>query len=462
MSKKILLLNPPGDKIYFRDYYRSKVSKSRYYYHPVDLLYLSGRFKSGDFEVSLIDAIADGLSAEDTLSAIKAGSPDIILALIASPSYNQDIAFLKSVKNLLPSCQLIITGDVCRDLGDKIMASDAFIDAILLDFSTNDIVDYLAGEPAGAIPNLIYRRGAEIISGGEVHSQGVFDVPLPRWDLFHLEKYSFPFSKKKRMASLLTDFGCPYNCSFCSINTLGFKLRPVSSIIEEIKLLKSYDIDELFIRDQSFGADRDRTIELCQAIIKENLRISWTCFCRVDIIEEELIKIMKAAGLHTIMFGIESTNEDVLKDYNKNTSVEQMRKAISLCQQNGVRAAGTFIIGLPGESKESIIKTIKMAKELKLDYASFNVAAPTFGSKFRTDAIANGWIDENNIEMDTAKGTPIWKKHDLANEEISKLHRYAIITFYLDPRYLVRRLLALRSWDEVSQAIREAKSLIFG
>lgn len=460
MRKKILLLNPPGDKIFFRDYYRSKVSKSRYYYHPLDLLYLSGRFLETDFETSLIDAIGDNLPIEAALSAIGKINPNIILALIASPSYNQDIAFLKAIKKLLPDCQLIVTGDVCRDLNGKIMADYPFIDAILLDFSTADIISYLNGDKAEAVSNVIFRRNGEIISGGESHDRGSFDVPLPRWDLFHLEKYSFPFSKKRKMASLLTDFGCPYSCSFCSINTLGFKLRPTASVIEEIKLLKNKSIDELFMRDQSFGADRDRTLELCRAIAKENLNIGWSCFSRVDIIDKELIKAMKEAGLHTIIFGIESGNEEILRDYNKNTSVEQMKIAAKLCRQHGVRAVGTFIIGLPGESKESILKTIKLAKELELDYASFNVAAPTYGSKFRADAIANDWIDENNIEMDTSKGKPIWKNQELSNDDIHKLHRFAIISFYLDPRYLIKRLLALRSYDEVSQAIREAKSLL--
>ena len=221
------------------------------------------------------------------------------------------------------------------------------------------------------------------------------------------------------MASLLTDFSCPYNCSFCSINTLGFKVRPIASVIEEIKLLKKHNIDELFIRDQPFGADRNRTINLCQRIIQENFRLGWTCFSRVDIIKEDLIKIMKKSSLHTIIFGIESTNEDTLRDYNKNTSVDQMKKSIDLCRKNGVRAVGTFIIGLPRESKESIKKTVRMAKELKLDYASFNIAAPTFGSKFRADVIAKNLIDEDNIEMDTSKGTPIWKNNTLSNKEIS-------------------------------------------
>ncbi|MFC1700643.1 B12-binding domain-containing radical SAM protein [Patescibacteria group bacterium] len=459
--KKILLLNPPGDKIYIRDYYRSKISKSRYYYHPLDLLYLSGRFSANNFKIYLIDAIADNQSEMETLSAIRDINPDIILSLISSPSYNQDFNFLKSVKSLLVDCRLILTGDVCRDMYDKIMCNNNFIDAILLDFSTDDIIKYLNNDKSKIISNIIYRNGNKIIFGKEVHDQSIFNVPLPRWDLFHLEKYSFPFSKKKRVASILTDFGCPYQCSFCSINTLGFKLRPINSVIEEIELLKKNNMDEFFIRDQSFGAKFDRTIELCQKIIDGKFNIGWTCFSRVDIIKEDLIKIMKKAGVHTIIFGIESSNNDILKKYGKNISNDQIRKVIRLCRENKVRVVGTFIIGLPGESKESILKTIKFAKELKLDYASFNIAAPTFSSKLRTEAIAKNWVDKDNIEMDTSKSVPLWKNQELSNEEIYKLHRYAITSFYSDPRYLIRRLLAIRNFGEIIRSIQEAKFLFF-
>lgn len=454
--RKILLLNPPADGIYIRDYYRGKVSKGHYYYHPLDLAYLSGRFSPDNFETYLIDAIADGCSEKKTLLRIRSINPDIILSLISSPSYSRDINFLKSVKSAL-NCQMIVTGDICRDLHDKIIAN-SFIDAILLNFSTNDIVKYLNGE-SGVIPNVVYRKNNEIISGRETHNQEVFDAPLPRWDLFPLDKYSFPFSKKRKVASILTDFGCPYQCSFCSINTLGFKLRPVNSVIEEIELLKRNGLDEFFVRDQSFGANHDRTMELCRKIIEKDLNISWACFSRVDIIKKDLIKMMKQAGVHTIIFGIESGNDNILEKYGKNISCEQIKEAIELCRENRVRTVGTFIIGLPGESRESILRTIKLAKGLKLDYASFNVAAPAFGSRLRAEALSKNWVDRNNVEMDSAKGTPLWKNQELSNEEISKLHRRALISFYLDPRYLIKRLLAIRNLGEIGRAVREAKSI---
>ena len=457
--KKVLLLNPPGDKIYFRDYYCSKVSKASYYYHPLDLLYLSGRFSKQDFDLDILDAIADNLSEDLCLAKIKKISPDIILSLVASPSYQKDISFLKRLKEKIPNFTLIVTGDVYRGLKQKAFQTTPFIDAILLDFSTDDVIRYIKNGNGEKINNIIYKIKDKIIIGNEIHGPGEFDAPVPRWDLFHIDKYSFPFARRRKFATILTDFGCPFSCSFCPINTLGFKLRPLNSVIEELKILKSLGVNELFIRDQTFGVNKKRTIELCEKIIKEQFNFSWTCFSRVDVVNESLLALMKKAGCHTVMFGIESSNEDILKNYKKNISLDQIKQAINLCKKFKIRTVGTFIIGLPGETRKSTLRTIDFAESLDLDYASFNIAAPLFGAQFRKQVVDKGWVDENNIEMESAKGKPIWKNQQLSNEEILQLHKKAIWSFYLRPKYLLKRLFSLKTIEEIKQTIKETKSL---
>ncbi len=458
--KKILLLNPPGDKIYFRDYYCSKVSKARYYYHPLDLLYLSGRFTKPDFELHIIDAIADKLSVDECISKIRKISPEIILSLIASPSYSNDVSFLKSIKKVLPDSKIIVTGDVCREFKEKIFEALPLVSAALLDFSTDDIVKYLLSPEGSKFENVIYKHKNKIIAGPEVHGHGVFNVPLPRWDLFHIDRYSFPFSRRKKFATILTDFGCPYKCSFCPVSTLGFKLRPINSIIEELKLLKSYKVNEIFIRDQTFGVNKKRTIELCNKIISENLNISWTCFSRVDVVDSVILKLMKKAGCHTIMFGIETSDEKILKDYEKNISLVQIKNAIKLCKKIRIKSVGTFIFGLPGETRESSLRTINFAKSLDLDYASFNIATPRFGTKLREIALKKGWINEDELTMDSAKSKPIWKNQKLSNDEIFRLQRKAIISFYLRPKFIIKKILSIRNFTELAQSFKEAKSLL--
>lgn len=205
----------------------------------------------------------------------------------------------------MPSVKLIGTGDIFRELKTIALESNPFIDALLLDFSTNDIITYLFNNHKGmVIPNIIYRDDELLVEGKETHHSGIFDTPVPRWDLFNMKSYRFPFAKKKPFASILTDFGCPYSCDFCPISSLGYKLREISSVVEELICLKNLGIKELYIRDQTFGVSKQRTSELLEVMLKENLNFSWTCLTRTDILDDELLALMKKAGCHTIMIGI--------------------------------------------------------------------------------------------------------------------------------------------------------------
>jgi len=457
--KKFLLLNPPGDKTYFRDYYCTKVSKARYYYHPVDLLYLSGRL-TPFYNLKLIDAIAGRQSAKECLEQIKDFKPDIVLSLVSSPSYFQDLDFLKQIKIFLPGVQLVVTGDIFRELRQQALKENDFLDAILLDFSTNDLVNYLGRSEDGEIDNVIYRSSEIIFAGQEIHGFGEFDVPLPRWDLFDLKKYFFPFARKSDFASILSDFGCPFQCDFCPVSSLGYRLRPVESVVAELKILRNMGVKELFFRDQTFGVNPERTIKLCRAITKAGLNFSWSCFSRVDVTKESLLKEMKVAGCHTIIFGIESSDENILTGHQKNIKIEQIEQALKLAKQNGIRTAGTFILGFPDDTEESINRTINLAKKLDLDFASFNIATPRYGTKLRQSALAEGLIDCSVCVMESADSKPIWRKSNLSNEKIYELKNRAMRSFYLRPAYLFKRLLGIRSWQELKNNFLEAIELL--
>ena len=326
---RFLLLNPPGELTFHRDYFCTLVSKSRYYYHPVDIVYLTGRLDK-QFEVSVIDAIADRLSFEECLEKVKEINPQYMFFLIAAPSYSGDVSFIREVKKNLPEVKIIGSGDVYREFRARALHDHDFLDAILLDFSTEDILTYLNDANGQVIDNVIYRHNGAVVEGPEKHGYGKFSLPVPRWDLFHLDEYRFPFARRLPFATILSDFGCPYSCTFCPISTLGFKLREIGEVIEEMKLVKSLGIKEFHFRDQTFGVNKKRTIELCDEMIKNGISVGWSCWSRVDVVNEELLKKMKEAGCHTIIFGIETSNEEILKEYKKNIKVTQMVDALKL------------------------------------------------------------------------------------------------------------------------------------
>jgi len=459
--KKLLLLNPPGTKRYFRDYFCTCVSKAKYYYHPIDLVYLSGILNK-DFELSVIDAIAEQASQIQTLENIKKINPEIIIFLISSPSYEEDVPFLIELKSRFPSAEFIGIGDVYREIKSKAFPLHPFLDATLMDFSTSDILAYLNGNKDAPVKNVIFRKGGQIVEGPEKHDYGNFDMPVPRWDLFPLDKYVFPFSIRGKWATMLTDFGCPYTCTFCPMSTVGFKLRKIETVIDEIRLLKKLGINEQFFRDQTFGVNKKRTYEMLDRFINEKLDLSWTCFSRVDVVNEELLKKMKEAGCHTVMFGIETSNEELLIAYKKNIAIKQILDALALCKKVGLKTCGTFIIGLPGETKESILRTIEFSKKIDIDYASFNIATPRFGTSFRKDMLEKNLVDEKIIKMDSAKSKPVFneKEDGLSNDEIFGLQRKAIKEFYFRPKYLAKRIFKICSIYEFKEHMKQGISIL--
>jgi anaerobic magnesium-protoporphyrin IX monomethyl ester cyclase len=455
----ILLLNPPGSKMFFRDYYCAKVSKANYYYHPIDFVYLSGRL-SNLGEVYVIDAIAERISAEQCRQQIVSLNPDIIIFLSSAPSYNQDISFMQKMSDHLVECKIIATGDIFRDFRKKALVDNSFLDAILLDFSTDDIIKYLKNTSNNTIPNIIYRSTSGIIEGYEKHDIGEWNVPLPLWNKFSFNAYHFPFARRKPFASILTDFGCPFSCDFCPISTLGFKLRPLNDVIEELELLNQLGIKELYIRDQTFGVNKNRTLEFLDRIIELPYKFTWTALSRTDVLDEELLRKMKKAGCHTLMIGIESANEELLQNHKKSIKASETYNTIKRIKNKGIKLGGFFMLGFPGETKESVNETAKLARNLPIDYASFNIVSPRFGTEFRKRAIEQGVVDPESLEAESSASMPVWKNQAYSNEELLELKRKAVSKFYLRPSYLLKRILSVKTWFEFVNLLKEGKALL--
>lgn len=456
--RKILLLNPPGNRLYLRDYYCSKISKGRYINHPVDLLILSGILNKRH-EVKVLDAMALRLSGEETLKKIISLDIDTIIFITGSVSWKEDFKFMKRVKEN-KKVTLMASGDILLENGAKRLTENEFLNAILLDFTSDAILNYLE-DGSQRIDNIIFRKGKRILEGKEVRKHNVeFEIPIPRHELFNRKLYCYPFTRKPYFATVLTDYGCPFKCSFCIAGTLGFKTRRVANVIEELKYIQSLGIKEIYFADQTFGTDRKRTQELLKQMIRERLNFGWVCFSRVDLIDEDLLKLMKESGCHTIMLGVESTNDEILRKYQKGITRAQIVSAFKLCRGNRMRTVGIFIIGLPGEDEESTLKTIRFAQELRCDYASFNIATPRFGTEFRKEALLHHWTSPQVETMGQSSTYPVIRTDELSSRKIWELRNKAIRKFYLRPSYLLRRLLNIRSPYEFKIHMQEGWALL--
>lgn len=445
--KRIVLLNPPGKKSYFRDYYCAKVAKASYYYHPIDFVFLSG-ILSEKYDVSIVDAIAGKYSDDKCLGKIKVASPQCVIALVSGPSFIEDMEFLKEMKTII-NCTLVCCGDIFRDCGRDVIEKYSFIDAVLLDFSTSHIIRFLDCADGNEISNIIYRYSGNIVNGEECHEVGGFDIPTPQHSLFNSKDYIFPFARHLKFASIMTDFGCPYACDFCPVGSLKYKIRPVDSVLEEMAQISKLGIKELYVRDQTFGASKPRTMQLLDEMIAWEFNFSWTCLSRIDVLDEEMLCKMKSAGCHTIMIGVESSNREILDKCGKGTGKCNVRERIGLIKSFGFDINGFFMIGFPGETIESVVNTVQYALSLPIDYVSFNMVAPRHGTELRRSCIGNNVYNVGMKETESTLDATEWIGSSVSGDDLNKIKKKAVRSFYLRPRFLVKRVLEIKSFEQL-------------
>lgn len=459
MREKILLLNPPGNLPYIRDYYCSKIAKGSYIYQPTDLVVLSG-IVAERYDVMVLDAMVQGMDMGSCMAELEAISPYAIIALAGAVSWKEDSHTLKEIKEKM-DIPILVTGDLFLEDSEGILRAYPFIDAILLDFTNADVIAFLDGRE-GEIKNMVYRKDGKIKSQTSPRTvEREYEIPIPRHELFH-GNYNYPFVGLKPFATVLTDYGCPYKCPFCVISTLGFKYRPVENVILELRYLKGLGYREIYFNDQTFGVKRSRAEGLCERMMQEGLDFGWVCWSRVDVVDDKLIKIMKKAGCHTILFGVETANEGVLRDMNKGYTLDDVRKTFKLCKDYGIRTLATYIIGLPGETKEDIKKTIEFAVSLDSDFVSFNTLVPRAGTPIRQYAVRSGWITKDDIVMDQSGICGAMGNESLTGKEVLTLKRYAVRHFYRRPSYIMKRLFGVRTLYGLKRLIMDGKEVLFG
>ncbi len=459
-SPKVLLLNPPGKHIYLRDYYCSHASKAHYYWGPFDLIVLSGILKR-DFDLAALDAMQQRLSPEETLRNVLEINPDAIVFLTGAVSFAEDFALLKKIADRAPrKIEMIGTGDCLLAETPKFFAAYPFLDAAILNFTSSDVVGFLKGE-RGEFNNLTYRMPDGSLSCGAHRQQkGEFSLPIPRYDLFPFKKYRIPHGLRLPYAGILTDYGCPFHCDYCIGGELGFRLRNIHNVMDEMRELKRLGVKELWIKDFTFGVNKPRTLELLERMQSEGFNFSWVCLSRVNVLDEELLSAMKAAGCHTIQLGVESASDELLEKYTKGISTEQVKKVVALCKEIGIRILAHYILGLPGDTVESIRRTIRYAIELDTEFASFNVAMPRMGTKFRKYAIEKGLITDDLATLDNSISQPVYETAELSRAKLWALRNEAIRAFHLRPSYISRRLFKVRTWYEFTTLFREGAALL--
>ncbi|MEJ2746174.1 MAG: radical SAM protein, partial [bacterium] len=299
------------------------------------------------------------------------------------------------------------------------------------------LVDTLSsGQEWRCIPGLAYpRNGAEPFIGEKSKPIDDLDsLPMSAHEMLPIAHYFSPYAKRFPMTCLITSRGCRYKCLFCTAPTLSqgrWRGRSPSKVVEEIRYVLTLGAREMFVRDETFTINRARAMEICDRITHTRLRPSWYCFSRVDTVDKATLKIMREAGCHLIIYGIESGNQRVLDLNKKGITLEQSRAAVRLTKECGMRVGTSMMIGMYGDTRESIRDTIRFIRELDPEYGGFTIATPFPGSEFLSVARREGLIGDVRPDRCLYLGDSVLSLPDLGPHEIKKLLTTAYLSYYL-------------------------------
>ena len=246
-----------------------------------------------------------------------------------------------------------------------------------------------------AIRGLAWRRNTEIaVNWDRPFIRNLDDLPIPAHHMLPFDKYRIPMIKGP-YTFIVTSRGCTAGCKYCIKHVsyqYSIRLRTPENIMKELRVLKELGVQHVHMYADLFTVNREQVINLCKLMLEENLGLSWTCNSRVDYVDEEMLQLMGKSGCMYISWGIESANEQILKRAAKGYRLEQAPRALKWAHKAGIKNWGYFIIGLPGETVETIQQTIKFSKSLPLDIALFHVAAPYPGTPFFFEVLENNWF----------------------------------------------------------------------
>lgn len=457
MSNKIIIINPPSETKVIREG-RCEQSADSYQYLmvPISLPSIAAVLLEKKFEVKIFDCIADNISFYELGEKIEQENPFLVIVNVATMSFEMDKEVAK----------------ICKKLGIKCSAMGMHVTTLpkqSLEESEFDFV--IKGEPElislnlakaikgkkdlKKIKGIAYRKNSKIYeNGNEKLIEDLDAMPFPARHLINNEKYIAPLTKRP-YTLIVTGRGCPYGCIFCTADKYyGKKQRRRSpeNIVNEIQeVVEKYGIRDIGMWSDTFTFDKNQVIGISKEIIKRGLKIKWFCNSRVDTIDKEMLYWMSKSGCKVITFGVESLDEKILKNIRKYITLEQVERAIKLCKKYKIQGQLHLIFGLPGETRETIEKTIKRVIKIDPDYAQFYCAVPFPGTEFRKQVNEKGYIDSGKTWKDYEINNAIVSYPRLSSKEIQEAKKKAYFRFYFRPKYIFRKMkeFPISKWDKI-------------
>ena len=411
-------------------------------YIPYNLALLAAIAEKAGHEAKIIDGELEKISLNEIIERSKKYNPDIVVLTGMTPFYNIAVECAGLLKANNVNASICVGGPHTTIMAEK--AFNKEFDFGFVGDGEESWTKFLQAKEQKIglheVPGLMYRDNGIIKKNKRAHATKDLDsYPMAAYHLLQMGKYKIgTLNGRLPFTSIMTFRGCPWKCIFCAsdaLETTRILKRSIKSVVDEIQhIVENYNVRHFMVLDDVLTLVRKRTVEFCNEIINRNLNITFEGSTRANLLDDELVVLMKRAGLIRLSFGLETVDEDMRKTMNKKVPLEAYTKSNALLNKHKIEALNSVMIGLPGETEANVWKTLNfLSKSKEVKQANFAIATPYPGTKFH-DMAANGeggmkLLSDNFTEY-KRYGQAVTKVNNLGPDDLVRLQNEGFVSIY--------------------------------
>lgn len=425
---------------------------------PYSLCLAAAILEEQGIECKVSDCVVEEMNFKDLEKEIKSFKPNAIIINTSTPSIWNDLSTAGFAKKIDKNIFTITLGIHPSERVQECFDYEKDLDLIIRgepEITFKELFKKLVDKKLFTkIKGISYRKKDKIINNSARPLMENLDwLPFPAWHLIDLKYYTLPFIDKPFLL-LGTARGCPHKCTFCYAKSYygrGFRPRSPKRIVDEIEYVKNrFGVDEFLMWTEAFTINKKYCMDICDEILKRKIKIGFVCNSRVDSVDLELLKMLKQAGCWMVGYGVESGNQEIINKTKKGITLDQTRKAFKMTRSVGIETTAHSVIGLLGESPETVKESLKFMKEIDPDFAQFYCAVPMPWTELYEEAKEKGYItsedyadyEQNMSIMHTGKMTP---------QEVEKWREWIYRRFYIRPITIFRTVKRIRNFNNLKK-----------
>jgi len=449
---KVAIINPPSfDGNVYNKEGRCETKKGAQLTQPITIGIIAALMRKHHIDFEFFDWMANPISQDKMREVFRKGF-DVAILNTTTPTFNFDKITAKMIKEESSKTIIAGIGTIVTSLPSAALEGKEFDIAVMREPEETVMELCQHFQKLGKLPPDVLRTvdGISFLDEGKMITtqprellKDLDELPFAARDLYDMKKYIEPKSGKKYTV-IKVSRGCPYGCTFCTVNSYSGKavrFRSAKSIIAEVEeCITKYGIKNFFFLSDLFTAKRDMVHEFCKTILDRGHKIQWVCNSRVDTLDLETAKLMKQAGCWLIGFGVESGSQKILKEMKKGLNPQKAIEAAQICKETGIRSIMYYIFGFEGETEETIQETMDFSIQVDSDYARFFLVSPLPGSEIFDVARERGLLNDDweDYQRYSHSDSNVLTFCKIPNKRLRRLQIGANLKYYLRRKAIMR------------------------